>query len=78
MIDIAASGICHTDFDIMAGRYPLARFPLVPDCESRPLLSSSSDRLGRGHLRCHQRRICTIVLDTMSGRDAISGVSPCD
>lgn len=33
VIEVAASGICHTDLDIMAGRYPFARFPLVPGHE---------------------------------------------
>ncbi len=33
MIDVKASGLCHTDIDVLHGRYGSSAFPLVPGHE---------------------------------------------
>lgn len=33
LVEVHASGICHTDLDVLAGRYAFATFPLVPGHE---------------------------------------------
>lgn len=33
LIDVKASGLCHTDIDVLHGRYGSSAFPLVPGHE---------------------------------------------
>ncbi|HEY0531619.1 MAG TPA: alcohol dehydrogenase catalytic domain-containing protein [Actinoplanes sp.] len=33
LVKVIACGICHTDLDVLQGRWPIARFPLVPGHE---------------------------------------------
>jgi NADPH:quinone reductase-like Zn-dependent oxidoreductase len=33
LVKITACGVCHTDLDLVQGRWPIARFPVVPGHE---------------------------------------------